>query len=287
MWKDSYLVGIELIDDQHKQLFNAVGELKDSLAINDKARYKKQLYKTITFLKDYCRTHFDDEQEYMKRIGFEDYDAHKRAHDKLLDGVADYRSRLLKTNFDHHIVESFLGFLTTWLIYHIGVEDQQISKHEQISVLELKYESIYHEYAENTKTVLHILTGLSEQDISIAFESSMRLDSGVCFNVRLNNAKELSGIDFVFSNHLAYGLVKEMTDMDATKSADMMYSALREVSEIIGTKIAGLLSRDTATNINIELPGLVQIGDINKTASGFAVNTGLGAMEVFLSTTVI
>jgi len=281
MWKDSYLVGVELIDNQHKHLFKAIESLINSLKFLKKTNYKKQLYETTAFMKEYCLTHFNDEQEYMKSIGFEGYEVHKQKHDKLLDDAMEYRNKLLKTNFDRHIVEGFLGFLTTWIIYHIGVEDQQIPKTEQISPSKPKYEGIYHEYVDDIKAVLNILAGLSEQSISYAINNDNFMDSGVCYQVRLINASNNSAIGFVFSDSLAYGLVKEMTDMDAAEFNDVMYSALQEISAIIGAKIAGSLSRETGSTISIEPPIHVQIGDIKKTASGLAVYTQLGAMEVF------
>jgi len=284
MWKDSYLVGVDLIDDQHKYLFKAIEKLINSLKFLKKTNYKKQLYDTTAFLKDYCLIHFNDEQEYMKSIGFEGYEAHKQKHDKLLGDAMEYRNKLIKTNFDHHIVESFLGFLTTWIIYHVGVEDQQIPKKELISSSKIKYDDVYHEYADNVKEVLNILAGLSGPGVSYAIGNDNYMDSGVCYQVMLKNAPpNHSCIGFVYSDSLAYGLVKEMTDMDAAEFNDLMYSALQEISAIIGAKIAGTLSRETGSTISIELPKHVQIGDINKTASGLAVYTQLGAMEVFFN----
>ena len=282
MWKDSYLVGIELIDDQHKQLFKAINNLKADLKITDKAHYKKQLYETITFLKDYCHTHFSEEQEYLQSIGFVGYEAHKQKHDDLLSDVTDYRNKLLKTNFDAPVVEGFLGFLTTWLIYHIGGEDQLIPKKEHKSPPKIIYDNIYHEYAENIKTVLNILAGFPVQNISYEFDKSNNLDSGVCFRVMLNGSKIHSGIDFIFSDRLAFGLVKEMTDMDAAEFIAVMYSALQEIAGIIAAIISGILSRDTGTGIDIELPRLIQISDIDNSAGGLLVQTELGAMQMFL-----
>ena len=282
MWKDSYLVGIELIDTQHKRLFRAIESLKDNLGHLDKTDYKKQLYDTTAFLKDYCHTHFNDEQSYMQSIGFEGYVEHKQKHDKLLDNVTDYRSKLIKTNFENTVVESFLGFLATWLIYHIGVEDQQIPKQEQSILPEKEYEEIHHEYADTIKSVLNTLTGLSERDISYTADSK-HMDSGVCYRVNLINANNHSNIGFVFSNSLAYGLVKEMTNIDATEFVNVMYSALQEISAIIGTKIAGLLSRETGSDIIIETPKHALISGINKTTNSFVVNTQLGTMEVFIN----
>jgi len=283
MWKDSYLVGVELIDEQHKKLFKAIETLKNSLKFLQRTNYKKQLYDTTAFMKDYCSTHFNDEQEYMESIGFEGYEAHKQKHDELLDDVTEYRNKLIKTNFDHHIVESFLGFLTTWVIYHIGVEDQQIPKKELISSSKPDYENIYHEYVDIIKKVLNILAGLSKQSISYAIDKDSYMDCGVCYQVRLINAPNNDTVGFVFSDSLAYGLIKEMTDMDAAEYNDVMLSALQEISAIISAKIAGSLARETGTVISIEPPKHVQIADINKTARRLAVYTQLGAMELYFS----
>jgi hemerythrin-like metal-binding protein len=282
MWKDSYLVGIELIDTQHKRLFKAIDSLKGNLGQPDKTHYKKQLYDITAFLKDYCHTHFSDEQKYMQSIGFEGYEEHMQKHDKLLDTVTDYRNNLVKTNFENHVVESFLGFLATWLIYHIGVEDQQIPKQEQPDIPEQEYAETHHEYADNIKAVLNILAGLSEQSINLAVDNK-HLDSGVCYRVNLINAKDHKNIGFVFSNSLAYGLVKEMTSIDATEFIHVMYSALQEISAIIGAKIAGLLSREIDSDISIEIPKHALISDINKTKNSLVLNTQLGAMEVFIN----
>ena len=281
MWKDSYLVGIELIDTQHKRLFNAIEYLKDELGQLDNTHYKKHIYETTAFLKDYCHTHFNDEQKYLQLIGYKGYDEHKQKHDKLLDNVTEYRSKLVKTNFENHVVEGFLGFLTTWLIYHIGVEDQQIPKRDQITQPEQKYDGINHEYADTIKMVLNILAGFAEQSISYVVNNK-HMDSGVCYQVKLINSQQYGSIGFIFSNELAYGLVKEMTNMDAVECINVMYSALQEVSEIIGARIAGLLSRETGSDISIEMPITVPVNTIHGTTDIIMINTQLGSMEMFL-----
>ena len=74
-----------------------------------------------------------------------------------------------------------------------------------------------------------------------------------------------------------------MTDIDATEFIHVMYSALQEISAIIGAKIAGLLSRETDSDISIEIPGHALISEINKTKNSFVLDTKLGAMEVFIN----
>jgi len=283
MWKDSYLIGIELIDNQHKRLFEAITTLKDNLGRLGETHYKKQLQETIVFLKNYCITHFNDEQDYMQGTGFKGYKEHKEKHDKLLGDVGEYGNKLLETGFDHEVVESFLGFLVTWLIYHIGVEDQQIPKKGQVDSPTQKSDGTYQEYANIIKSVLNTLAGLSGQVISSDINNSEHIDSGICYRVRLINSNDPGSIDIIYSESLAYGLVKEMTNIDAKKFVNVMYMALQEISGIIGTKIAGLLSRETKSDIKTGTPKHIQSSDLDITANGLMIQTQIGTMEVFFN----
>ena len=283
MWKDSYLVGVELIDNQHKRLFEAITSLKDNLGNLEETHYKEQLRETIAFLKDYCITHFIDEQNYMQSIGFKGYDEHKEKHDKLLGDVGEYEKKLLETDFGHEVVECFLGFLATWIIYHIGVEDQQIPKKERADSTAQKSDRIYDDYANTVKSILSTLAGLSEQEICCDFDNNKHLDTGICYSLKLINMSNPCSIDIVFSNSLAQGLVKEMTGIDAARFVNVMYMTLQEVSGFIGAKIAELMSRETGSYVIIGVPEHVQLSDINNTTDGLIVHAELGEMEVFLN----
>jgi chemotaxis protein CheY-P-specific phosphatase CheC len=129
--------------------------------------------------------------------------------------------------------------------------------------------------------VLNILAGFAEQSISYVVNNK-HMDSGVCYQVKLINSQQYGSIGFIFSNELAYGLVKEMTTMDAVECINVMYSALQEVSEIIGARIAGLLSRETGSDISIEMPITVPVNTIHGTTDIIMINTQLGSMEMFL-----
>ena len=283
MWKDSYLVGIELIDNQHKRLFEAITSLKDNLGHLEETSYKEQLQATITFLKDYCIHHFNDEQNHMQSIGFKGYDEHKKKHDKLLGDVGEYGIKLVETDFDHEVVESFLGFLVTWLIYHIGVEDQQIPKKVRTDSLAERGDGVYHACANTIKTVINTLTGLPESEMIYAVDNIKHIKPGVCFSARLINPDDYNSLNVIYSNSLASGMVKEMTNIDSEKFANVMYMALQEITGIIGTKIAQVLSRETGSEISIGTPKRVHLSDIDKTVNSLIMHTQLGALEVIFS----
>jgi len=282
MWKDSYLVGVDIIDNQHKELFEAIGALRDNLGKADLPDYKKQLAETAIFLKEYCFNHFRDEEEYQRIIGFDGHVEHKQKHNKLIGDVLNYEKKLVGSDFASPVVKNFLGFVATWLIYHVGVEDQQIPKGKRTALAKIDDKDLVHEYAVSVKGVFKILAGLSEQDIYHTIGSNKHIDSGVSYKVGLVGAPNNKGIGFVYSEDIAFGVLKTMTSMEFTELNEVVYSAMQETSNIISANIASLLSKMANTNIDIEAPEQVQIGEISSTSNRFLVHTKLGEMEVIL-----
>ena len=283
MWKDSYLVGVDIIDNQHKKLFEAIGALRDNLGKADLPNYKIQLTEITVFLKEYCINHFRDEEEYQRKIGFVGHMEHKKKHDKLIDDVLDYEKELIRSDFAPPVVRNFLGFIATWLIYHIGGEDQQIPKGKRSTApARIEDKDLVHEFAVSVENVLKILTGLSVQNIHHTIGSDRHINSGVSYKVGLIDAPNNKGIGFVYSPDIAFGVLKTMTGMEIAELNEVVYSAMQETSNIISANIASLLSKMANTSVDIETPKQVQIDEIPNMSNSFLVHTRLGDMEVVL-----
>jgi len=279
MWKDSYLVGVDIIDNQHRELFKAIGALRDNLGKADLPNYKKQLSDTAAFLKEYAINHFREEEEYQRKIGFDGHVEHKKKHDRLIADVLNYEKGLLETDFSSPVVKSFLGFLSTWLIYHIGVEDQQIPKGKREASAESGASASG--LAESVGGVLKVLVGLPQEDIRHTAGRG-NITSGVSYKVGLVDAPDNKGIGYVYSEGFALGVLKSMTGMDLTELNEITHSAMQEISNIISANIASLLSKSANVNVDIETPKLVTIDEIPSRPSSFSVHTKLGDMEVVL-----
>lgn len=129
MWEDRYAIGVKLIDDQHKELFqNATEGLLLSIQSPDMYRSKQNCINTIDFLKNYVVQHFKDEEAYQQSIGYAGYEAHKRQHNQLALEVIEYEKQLVKSNFSLPIIKRFMAFVLRWLIHHVAVEDRKIVK---------------------------------------------------------------------------------------------------------------------------------------------------------------
>lgn len=127
--KPEYFTGIELIDEEHKQLFayaNEAYELLQDEFIPDKY---DRIADILQELRDYTKKHFSDEEAYMESINYKRIFTQKVQHqffiDKL-DGI-DMDSIDAGENQDEAIAD-ILSFLTDWLIHHILEVDTLIGK---------------------------------------------------------------------------------------------------------------------------------------------------------------
>jgi hemerythrin len=124
-WEDKYSLGVESIDEQHKELFriaNRIYELLKNEMILDKYDHIMEI---IDELKNYTVDHFKDEEEYMKGIGYKKFLSHKVAHTDFLDKMENIDVNKIDNGHNEYLL-SILDFVCVWLIEHIMKEDKLI-----------------------------------------------------------------------------------------------------------------------------------------------------------------
>ena len=130
MWKDKYKVGVELIDEQHEELFRRVSDFLK--IVQTKGNWEEKLEKvkeTMSFMQEYVVVHFDEEEEYQKQINYPDIENHKAEHIKFKAGVNNYINIFEQEGFTEEKIQEFAGKLMTWLIMHVGKMDQKIGEY--------------------------------------------------------------------------------------------------------------------------------------------------------------
>ncbi len=88
-WTSSLETGIDLIDEQHKELFNKIDKLE--LAIY-KGRSTIELGNLMKYLESYIGEHFEIEEQLMLDHTYPDFAAHSRQHNefrKIFTGILD------------------------------------------------------------------------------------------------------------------------------------------------------------------------------------------------------
>lgn len=126
VWQDSYNLGLELIDNQHKVLVRIINDLDDLLHVdfsNDK------LASLFSELVEYTKLHFSTEERLMKT---RDYDsdqriAHIRQHQQFVDQVRSLNND--SVDYSKEEAEWILKYLTNWLINHILKVDRHLVDH--------------------------------------------------------------------------------------------------------------------------------------------------------------
>jgi hemerythrin len=79
-WMPELETGIELIDQEHRKLFELAQAVFDDWHKNDELAAGRAL---IALYK-YVRTHFDHEEEIMRELAFPEFDEHRARHEELV-----------------------------------------------------------------------------------------------------------------------------------------------------------------------------------------------------------
>ncbi|MDY2685191.1 MAG: hemerythrin family protein [Selenomonadaceae bacterium] len=124
---DDFLTGIDFIDKEHAHLFELANETYDLLRnelIPDKY---DRIIDLIEELREYTKTHFADEEEFMEAIDFKKLWTEKHQHITFVKKLEDIDTQKLDDHQDAYILD-ILDFLAKWLTGHIKGVDRQIGE---------------------------------------------------------------------------------------------------------------------------------------------------------------
>ncbi|OEJ69531.1 bacteriohemerythrin [Magnetovibrio blakemorei] len=122
LWTDDFLIGIDELDFEHRQLLEDVNKLhQDLLAHADLERVKTILGRIHARL----QAHFALEENFMLDKLYADYATHKDEHDQLLN---EYTQRMVNYEKDPTLDnrKSMELTLRTWLVEHILSNDKKM-----------------------------------------------------------------------------------------------------------------------------------------------------------------
>ncbi len=128
MWKEKYRIGVEVIDEQHKELFGRISDFVKIVQDKNTSWEEKvnKVKETMYFMQDYVVTHFNDEEKYMAAIDYPELEAHKKIHADFKAGVFDYVNRLENEGYSEELAQEFGAKIMAWLIMHVAATDQKI-----------------------------------------------------------------------------------------------------------------------------------------------------------------
>ena len=109
VWQDSYDIGVEAIDQEHRRLFKIINRL---FAMDeDKGQWACQ--EGIKYFKAHAMRHFADEEAYMASIGYEGLETHRHIHREFREHTLPaLEEELEQSDYAPDAVNHFLGVCT-------------------------------------------------------------------------------------------------------------------------------------------------------------------------------
>jgi hemerythrin-like metal-binding protein len=127
-WTKDLSVGIEEIDEQHKELISRINDLVDSVR-QHVCKYK--IGDVIKFLEEYIFVHFGDEEGLMKKYGYPDYPGHRAQHEYFIREFAELKKELEKLeggkkrgSYDLSVETNRI--VVDWILDHIAKVDKRL-----------------------------------------------------------------------------------------------------------------------------------------------------------------
>ena len=124
-WNDSLLIGVKLIDEQHRELIRRMDRLVDACR---RGEGQEEVGKTIKFVVVYIKEHFNAEEELQILHDYHDRVAHKKLHDHFIEETINLMHELKEghsAEFTEHVRKMLIG----WFLMHINNEDKKVGAH--------------------------------------------------------------------------------------------------------------------------------------------------------------
>jgi len=119
-WSDEYSVGVKLIDDDHRELFETVNELHAEIKATPSPRKMREITDRLT---RYAQEHFEREEHLMAEYNYPHLIEHRQKHHNFIRMV--YAIRKIEAECPDRLdPQRLLVFLEGWLRRHILKEDK-------------------------------------------------------------------------------------------------------------------------------------------------------------------
>ena len=118
-WTEELSVGVDALDEDHRQLFAMVNGLFDAIEGGTGGELLAALFDALV---DYTRGHFAREEALMAARHFPGLAAHRAEHIQLTESVHHLRQRFL-AGAAEAVGHELLVLFKTWLTSHIRVSD--------------------------------------------------------------------------------------------------------------------------------------------------------------------
>jgi len=122
-WNDSFLIGIEELDHEHKVLIKDINRLHAEMVGNEE---KTEITKCLGEIYVHMQAHFALEEHVMKEHKYKFFDEHKREHEEFLENFAECMMQFL-SGTEISARNPIEECLEQWVVKHITTSDKKMS----------------------------------------------------------------------------------------------------------------------------------------------------------------
>lgn len=124
-WQKDLETGIEIIDDQHRELFSRFNKLLEACK---EGKGRDEMMKVLLFLNDYIRSHFSAEEELQTKFNYPGYPTHRAQHNSFIHTVEQLERQFKDEGATIALVIQTNQTMVNWLIQHIGKMDREFAE---------------------------------------------------------------------------------------------------------------------------------------------------------------
>ncbi|MBL8416404.1 MAG: hemerythrin family protein [Propionivibrio sp.] len=117
-WSDQYLIGNNVIDTEHKELFRLINDFHTHWL---EAQDRRDIARVLNQLITYAQMHFQHEEKIMEAAGYPKLAEHQEIHEALIDSIFQLHHSYSEGNL--HLEINTMKFVRNWLIEHILKND--------------------------------------------------------------------------------------------------------------------------------------------------------------------
>ena len=122
-WDPSLETGNEVVDEEHRSLYDLLNELYDSIVESSGVEAQGEV---LSRMADYAVVHFADEEALMRSIGYPGLGEQQRMHREFVTEVVQMSEEWRSGGTLLPLTVAM--FLRGWLATHIGDEDRKIGE---------------------------------------------------------------------------------------------------------------------------------------------------------------
>lgn len=234
-WKEEFEIGVEVIDKEHRRLFQIINRL---FRFRDEEKDSEWVCQEgIKYFKGHAVQHFADEEEYMESIGYKGLGRHRSIHRSFQEiTLPALEEEMERTGYSPEALDHFLGVCAGWLIGHTLTEDQAIRGESESTWENLLPEE---ELAAVKKVVVHLVFDMFQLESQLISDSygGERFGDGVYCRLvyGTGHEEEKQEILMVFEEKLLVNTVGKLMGLQTNRLDAMLVNAARyTVRQFVG-----------------------------------------------------